>query len=107
MSKKVSNIKEKIEYERGKANGLEEKIRKMGGNFSVQLLRLDVNLQIIKNILFKEKKITEEEFELEYLRKVQIILKDIFEEIKKAKKKNFGIIIPKANLPKDLKGFKA
>lgn len=107
MSKKVSSIKEKIIYEKGKVSELQKKIRKMGGNFSAQLLMLDVNLQIIKDILFEEKRITEDEFELRYLKNVQVILKKISEEIKEARRKNFGLIIPKARIPKDLKGFKA
>ncbi len=103
----MSNIKDKIKYEKDKVGKLEEKIRKLGGSFNIQLLRLDVNLQVIKDILFKDKKITEEEFELEYLKKIQIILKNIIEEIKKIKKEGTRIIVPKARVPQDLKGFKA
>ena len=107
MSKKVSNIKDKIRYETDKVNKIEEKITKIGGHFNVQLVKVDASLQVIKDILFKEKKTTEEEFELKYLKKVQITLNKILEGIKKIKKEAGVIIIPKARVPKDLKEFKA
>lgn len=107
MSKKISNIKRKIEYEKGKVEQLDKKIRKKGGKFNGQLVRLDVHLQVIKEILFREKIITKEEFELEYLKKIQIVLNNILEEIERIKKEGTTIIIPKAKIPKDLKGFKA
>lgn len=108
MVKILSNIKSKIEYERGKTKKIEKKIIKEGVRFDASLIQLDANIKVIKDVLFKEKKITEEEFELEYLKKVQIILKNILEEIKKVRKKQLGkLIVPKTNLPKDLKGFDA
>lgn len=108
MSKKISNIKSKVKYERGKVEKLQEKIRKIGGRFNSQLVQLDVNLEVVKEILFEEKKITEDEFDLRYLKKVQFILKEIYERMKEAKRKQTRIIIPKANLPKDIReGFKA
>lgn len=108
MVKILKNIKGKIEYERSKAEKIEKKILKEGVRFDASLIQLDANIKVIKDVLFKEKKITEEEFELEYLKKIQIILKNILEEVKKAKKKQIrNLIVPRTTLPKDLKGFDA
>jgi len=101
----MSNIKSKIEYERSKLEQLVKKIDKKGIRFDTQFISLDANLQVIKDILFKEKKITEDEFELRYLKNVQVVFKKILEKIKTMKPSR--IIIPKARIPKDLKRFKA
>ena len=61
-----NNIKEKIEYEKGKCTKLEEKIAKVGGRFSAPLINLDSNLKVIKDLLFKNNLITKNEFELEF-----------------------------------------
>lgn len=107
MSKKKSNIKEKIRYEQDKAKKIEDQIIKIGGHFNVQLVRLDVNLKVIKNILFKEKKITEEEFDLEYFKKLQVILNNILKQVKEMKKKQLRIIVPTAKVPKNLRKIEA
>ena len=101
MSK--SNIKEKIEYEKNKAVKLEEEIINIGGKFNADLARIDTNLQVIKEVLFKEGKISEEEFEIEYLKKIQIILGRILNQVKEIKRKHSGLVIPGVTLPKDLK----
>jgi len=102
-----SNIKEKIEYERGKCVKLEEKITKEGGRFNTALIKLDSSLQVIKDLLFEKNLITKEEFELEFFKKEQIPLGNILEMVKKIKRESSKIIIPKMDPPKDIRKVRA
>lgn len=103
-----SNIKEKINYEKEKCKNLEDKIRKLGGNFNVSLINLDANLQVIKDLLYEKKLIEKKEFELKYLKKVQFLLKGVLDLVKELKsRQGKKIIIPNTAVPpKNLKVVK-
>jgi len=90
--------KEKMDYEREKVKKLEEKIVKIGGRFNTPLINVDANIKVIKDILLENNLVEKNVYELEYLKKVQIILENILVEIKKMKKEKSGLIIPKPNV---------
>jgi len=100
----MDGIKEKLNYEKEIIKNLEEKIKKEGGRFDAALVKIDTNLEVIKEILFKSKIINEEEFEIKYLRRVKNVLKNILEEIRKLKRKKQGLIVAKSNI--NLNNFK-
>lgn len=102
-----SPMKEKVEFEKEKCIKLEEKITKEGGRFNTSLIKLDSSLKVIKDLLFEKNLITEEEYELEFFKKEQIVLNKILEMVKKIKKESSKIVIPKAVPPKDLRSIKA
>lgn len=103
----TTNIKEKIEYEKGKCVKLEEKIKKEGGRFNMALIKLDTNLKVVKDLLFKNNLITKDEFELEFFKKEQIPLGSVLEMVKKIKRESSKIVIPSMNPPKDLRKMRA
>lgn len=100
----MTAIKEKIEYERGKCQKLEQKIAKIGGRFNAPLINLDANLKVIKDLLIKNNLITKDNYELEYFKKAQIILENILQMLEKLKKEKSKLVIPKPNI--DLKKIK-
>ena len=103
----TENIKEKIEYEKGKVKKLEEQIIKVGGRFDNSKIILDVTLEIVKEVLFENDLISRDDFKLRFLKKEQIILTSVLEFIKELKKQKSKLIIPKVIPPKDLKVVKA
>jgi len=98
---------EKVDYEREKVKKLEETITKKGIRINISIINLDANLQVIKDLLFEKKLIEKNDFEKEYFKKVQILLKRILDEIEKIKKQKSGLIIPNVVPPKNLKVVKA
>jgi len=103
----TTGIEEKIEYEKGKIKKLEEQIIKVGGRFDNSKIILDANLEIVKEVLFENDLISENDFKLRFLKKEQIILTSVLEFIKELKKQKSKLIIPKVIPPKDLKVVKA
>ena len=104
----TTGIKEKIEYEKGKTKKLEEQIIKAGGGrFDNSKIILDASLEVVKEVLFENDLISENDFKLRFLKKEQIILTSVLEFIKELKKQKSKLIIPKVIPPKDLKVVKA
>ena len=103
----TTGIEEKIEYEKGKIKKLEEQIIKVGGRFDNSKIILDANLEIVKEVLFENDLISENDFKLRFLKKEQIILTSVLEFIKELKKQKSKLIIPSVVPPKDLKVVKA
>ena len=71
------------------------------------LITLDSELQVIKDVLFKEGLISEKSFELETLNKTHILLERVLEALKEMKKKMNKIIIPKIVPPKGIRKVRA
>ena len=103
----TENIKEKIEYEKGKVKKLEEQIIKVGGRFDNSKIILDATLEIVKEVLFENNLISRDDFKLRFLKKEQIILTSVLEFIKELKKQKSKLIVPSVVPPRDLKDIKA
>ena len=100
----TTGIEEKIEYEKGKVKKLEEQIIKVGGRFDNSKIILDANLEIVKEVLFENDLISENDFKLRFFKKEQILLKSVLDLVKELKKAQKGkIIVPGVIPPRDLK----
>jgi len=104
----TTGIKEKIEYEKGKTKKLEEQIIKAGGGrFDNSKIILDASLEVVKEVLFENDLISENDFKLRFLKKEQILLTSILGFIKELKKQKSKLIVPSVVPPRDLKDIKA
>ena len=90
----TENIKEKIEYEKGKVKKLEEQIIKVGGRFDNSKIILDANLEIVKEVLFENNLISRDDL-------------SVLEFMKELKKQKSKLIVPSVVPPRDLKDIKA
>ncbi len=105
--KVMSEMERKIAEARKKNSSLEAQIRMAGGKGARSpLLTLDVELQVIKDVLFKNGLISEESFVLEAEIKTSTLLARVLEAVKEMKKKMSKIIIPNMVPPKNLKVMK-
>ena len=96
-----------IKKEKKKAENIEAQILLEGGRVSGPLITLDTELQVIKDVLFKNGLISKDEFELERWKKVQILLERVLRALKDMKKNKSKIIIPNIMPPKDIRKVRA
>jgi len=104
----MSDLKEKVEYQRGKVQAVEKDIHDLGFQYDPIGVIIQGNITVIRRLLIENGFITEEQFEMEYLKETELALKALLENCREQKKKmlTHNLLIPKSNIPKDLKIIK-